>query len=496
MIPIRTKIVLSLIGMSFLAIALIAVTARYIMQGNFDELAADQASEGFMREIVNYHRDYGGSWEKAITAESFEGYRKRSRADTPPKPIRIDKAGPASADSNNAIIDLNSDEVGRDNALTQPPSAFLVTDADGQIWIPKFGKQVGDRIPVSDMKEALPILDGRAIIGYAISRDTVALAETESRYLAALEKSWGLSLLLVAVIAIPIGLLLGNRLASPISHLNRAIQAMQPGSIHQQVPVSSKDELGLLSQSFNKMSGDLSSFVQVIKNQQKKILQTEALRKEGMASISHELRTPLNTSVAQANAMLDGVRPLDIEQVNKLSNSLDHLTKLVDDLFQLSLADVQALSCSKDCIDFSILVNEAIASKESEFSTKNLSVLANVPDRMQATGDATRLRQIIDNLLENCFRYTNTNGQIKVDLRSLEHYTELTVSDNGPGVSASNLESLFDRFFREDASRSRTTGGAGLGLALVKTWAEVQGGNASAFLSPEGGLGIRVSVPS
>jgi two-component system, OmpR family, sensor histidine kinase BaeS len=465
----RIKIVLSLIGMSIFSIALGSYVSRVLLTDRFEDVVMVRSSEEFSRDVIGYYRNHEQSFEQAYANQTWENHQ-----------AVLNETRQARQEGSEAIHNT---------------ARFIATDLSGKVWVPNDNYAVGHIISESALEDAIPILDNNKAFGYVVVDGQLLLSGTEAQYLTALTNSLWLSLFVVALVAVPLGFILGKRLTNPINSLTNAIKAMNPKTMHQNVPITSNDEIGLLSQSFNQMSQDLATFVEVTEQQKEKIAENEAIRRQGLVSISHELRTPLYRLVAQAYAMLDGIRALDREEMTKLADSLDHLSELVNDLHHLALSDVHAFSCDIESTDFSMIVRKAIEARTEVFSSKNLNLTASLPEKLVMDGDATRLRQIIENLLSNCIRYTKNEGEISVDLKVSKNFAELVVSDNGPGVPPENLESLFDRFYRVEFSRSRTTGGSGLGLSLVKTCAEIHGGSAEAFLSEAGGLGIRVRIP-
>ena len=236
-------------------------------------------------------------------------------------------------------------------------------------------------------------------------------------------------------------------------------------------------------------------FMRIISRQQRQLAQREQLRREGMASISHELRTPLAMLLAQSEAMRDGIRPRDDIHLEKLSRSMEHLNGLVDDLYQLTLADAGALHCTLEPVNWSEIVRESVEANRERFSARGLEARVYIRDHLKVLGDEKRLRQIIDNLLANCLRYCPAGSTVSVGLAQEGRHGRLLVSDDGPGVGDDVLGRLFERFFRAEASRSRSTGGAGLGLALVKAFVEAHEGTVEATRSPTEGLAITISMP-
>lgn len=236
-------------------------------------------------------------------------------------------------------------------------------------------------------------------------------------------------------------------------------------------------------------------FLYIIESQQKMVEQKEMQLRDTIASASHELRNPLATMIAQIEAMLDRIRPLDQEQLKILSHSGDHLTELVDDLYLLSLTDVNELNYDKKQEHLDEILNEAIAAISSKFIDKKFNLILSIASPIIIRGDARRLRQIIDNILENCCRYSTSGGDLAITLKPDKKWAVLTITDSGPGVSESELPLLFDRFYRIDKSRSRKYGGTGLGLSLVKALTEVHGGEVNAHHAQKGGLSIMVKLP-
>lgn len=473
MISFRVKIVSSLIGLSLLSFALGTYYTRSVLSDRFSDVVTLRYAESFLRDALGYYRPHG-SWELAHQNEPFNDYTDRVGIQPPPPPIL-------------SAPDLEDGP---------PPPRFAIADLEGSVWIGGDNFSVGDVVIQAKLQQAIPILESGESIGYLLPVGEVATTHVEDDFLELLSHAWWISLILVLLIAVPLGLILGNHFAGPINNLIRAIGAMGPSSLRQKVPVNSKDELGLLSRNFNQMSEDLADFVQLTKSQRKKISETESMLRQALVNVSHELRTPLHKTVSQAYAMIDGVRSLDREQMIKLASSLDYLASLVDDLHQLSLADVKAMQFDLELVDFSRLIKECVAAAEEDFSLKGFNLDLSLPVELEINGDKTRLRQIVENLLSNCIRYANQGAGIKVALSSHKEYVELLVSDSGPGVPDESLGLLFDRFYRVDSSRSRTSGGTGLGLSIVKTCAEIHGGEAEAFASEQGGLAIRVRIPA
>ncbi len=285
------------------------------------------------------------------------------------------------------------------------------------------------------------------------------------------------AILFALAIAVP----LGRHFLRPVRQLAAGARALAAGDYATRVVVRRQDELGRLAEDFNQLAAVLE--------------RTEAMRREGMANISHELRTPLATLKAEIEAMEDGIRPLDANQLKSLSGSVVQLSRLVDDLYQLALADVGALVYRQRTVRLDNLVEEATQAVRAAMARQGLALGVDLEPGIVVEGDAIRLRQLLDNLLQNSRSYTDPGGGVWVTLRRQGRAAELAVADTAPAVPAVSLSRLFERFYRVEASRSRGSGGAGLGLALVKAIAEAHRGRVSAEPAEQGGLRVAVVLP-
>ncbi len=284
------------------------------------------------------------------------------------------------------------------------------------------------------------------------------------------------ALLFAVIIAVPVGF----HFLRPLQRLTRRLHSLAGGDYSVRLPTGRQDEVGHLARDFNELAEALE--------------RAQTLRREGMASISHELRTPLSTMIAEVEAMRDGIRPLDNAQLDHLAGSMEHLNRLVDDLYQLALADVGELVCDKGLIEWDEEIGEAAESMRGKLEGRGLELKLELEPDTRILGDPLRLRQVVLNLLENCWRYADAPGTVTVTLRGDGRRAILQIGDSGPGVSDAALGTLFDRFSREESSRNRSHGGAGLGLALVKAIVAAHGGSVTAVNAPSGGLAVTIAI--
>lgn len=294
--------------------------------------------------------------------------------------------------------------------------------------------------------------------------------------------SWiaaGLALMLAALLA----WLLARMILAPLKRVAASTHRLAQGDYQARVAVNSSDELGQLSENFNQLARTLE--------------RNEQLRRDFMADVSHELRTPLAVLKGEIEAMEDGVRPLSVAGMHSLQTEVNTLGKLIDDLYELSLSDAGALSYRFQRINLPALLEEVQHMYAERFADAGLDLsttLATQPP-VFVQADPDRLRQLFSNLLENTLRYTQAPGALRIHGSQAGGRLVLDFEDSAPGVETAVLSRLFERFYRVEHSRSRTTGGAGLGLAICRNIVEAHQGVIRASASPLGGISIQLELP-
>ena len=288
----------------------------------------------------------------------------------------------------------------------------------------------------------------------------------------------GVMLLVSAAISLP----LANRLVSPIRRLAESMHRLASGEFGTRVAVGPEDELGQLARDFNTLALSLEK--------------TEQARRSWMADISHELRTPLSVLRGEIEAIQDGVRQAGPESMHSLHVEVMHLSRLVDDLYQISLYDIGALTYRKTVLDLRAMLTHALDSFRADFAQKGIRLRVELASgELQLFADPGRLHQLFDNLLDNALKYTDPGGQLSVRLECRGERATVELADSAPGVAQGELEKLFDRLYRVESSRNRALGGAGLGLSICKNIVEAHEGTIRALPSPEGGVLISIELP-
>ena len=287
------------------------------------------------------------------------------------------------------------------------------------------------------------------------------------------------ALLLAGVLAMAFS----RQIVSPISRLSRGTQALADGRFTERLTVRSSDELGTLARNFNVLAETLE------RNQQ--------AQRQWIADISHELRTPLSVLRGELQAVEDGVRALDETTRKSLSGEVERLTKLVNDIYQLSVADVGALRYRKEVADVGQVLEDTVDMFEARICDAGLELETRYHQGpLEALIDVNRLGQLFTNVLENTVRYTDTGGRVRVACAQEGSDIAVSIEDSAPSVPEDALPRLFERLYRVETSRGRQTGGAGLGLAICKRIAHALGGSISVTPSSLGGLKLVVRLPA
>lgn len=268
---------------------------------------------------------------------------------------------------------------------------------------------------------------------------------------------------IAAVAALALAAIFVRQITRPLVDLTHASRRIARGDLRVRLPVKSADEVGELTATFNQMAASLEK--------------QESLRRNLMADIAHELRTPLTGIQGAIEAMQDGVFPADAENLAGLHAEVLLLNRLVDDLRTLANAEAGQLILERTQIDLAELCRRQVNAMQRRADERGIALTINCPAQTQLIeADGQRLNQVLLNLLDNALRHTPASGSVVVSLHADDDHVYVTVADNGAGIPAADLPHVFDRFYRGDRSRTRSTGGSGLGLAIARQIVEAHGG--------------------
>lgn len=285
-------------------------------------------------------------------------------------------------------------------------------------------------------------------------------------------------------LALLVALGIGYQLLRPVSELTRASRAMAGGDLGQRVAVRGDDELAELGKDFNLMAEALE--------------RSEKNRRSMTADVAHELRTPIAVQRAHLEALQDGIYPLTAENLQPVMDQTEMLSRLVDDLRTLALADAGELVLKKTSIHPLVLLNGVMERFRAEADHRQINIRLETPSTPlpALTVDPGRIEQILNNLVGNALRYTPEGGVIRLVCEMESHFLVFRVQDSGSGIPEDALPHLFERFYRADRARSRDEGGTGLGLAISRQLALAHGGELFARNQPVGGAEFVLKLPA
>jgi signal transduction histidine kinase len=381
------------------------------------------------------------------------------------------------------------------------PLFFSIADADGKILVAGIDYRPGEVIGADELNAGIPIRVENETVGILLLKTPPDRNPLEKEFLRRLNSSVFLSAFGAVFLALILAAILSRTVTRPIRELTSATRAMADGDLNQQVPVRSRDEIGQLAAAFNKMSGDLA--------------RSFNLRKQMTADIAHELRTPLSLIIGHAEGVHDGVLKPTRENFEIIREEAERLEHLVNDLRTLSLADAGELVLNFQLVDINKLISDIHTHHLYQFNQKRISldvsaalntgiepapVVLGASTLRPAQGNASlsasldpvRFTQVLTNILDNALHYTPEGGRVVIATRQSGDQVEVTIEDNGPGVTAEEATRIFERFYRIDSSRARDDGGSGLGLAIAKSIVEMHKGKI--WAESEKGRGVKVII--
>jgi two-component system sensor histidine kinase BaeS len=367
-------------------------------------------------------------------------------------------------------------------------SPFALIDANGVVVLgfPGPGElKTGNQLSQEDLERAIPIeLEGE-IIGYLFF-----LPENPREYFDEHPVLNRINELLIfsafgsVVLALVLGLVLSRTMSRPLKELSSAARRAATGDLSQKVEIKSKDEIGLLANSFNQMMEDLERLM--------------ASRRQMTADIAHDLRTPISVILGHSEAVHDGVIEPSQETFEIVRDEALRLERLVKDLKDLSMADIGELSLELKPVSPGGILDQLEKSSLPLMVSKDISLQKDVAEDLPAVMvDEDRILQVVHNIMDNAIRHTPQGGRISVAARVDEtgHFVQFEVLDGGPGVQPDELEKIFNRFYRTDPSRQRDREGSGLGLAIARSITEQHGGKIWAESARGSGLSIKFNLP-
>ena len=471
---VTTKLFLAFLATNVLTALVVAMGVRYAFNTGFERYLGEREALRLNRLAVvigDAYRTRGGNWDfihgrDDVWVELNNSIRPELRA-MGILPADVGEVGPPRPADNGAPVPAA--------AVGDRPPPGLLLDEQGRILVGDADASGGlDRQPI--------LVSGQRVGWVAAPRQRVVFDVIDQRFRAELwDALLGVALLAIATAAIVAGTL-SQGLLAPVKRLAGATRRMADGDYRVRVEAPARDELGQLVEDFNRLGHALE--------------RQESVRRNFMADMSHELRTPISVLRAELEALEDGVRPVTQGAVTSLQAEVARLRSLVDDVHDLSLADVGGLSYQFEAVDLVGIAREAFQVAAGRMQSLGLTAeVRALVSPVHVRGDERRLRQLVANLLENSLRYTSPGGRIRATIVSQRARARLTWEDSPPGVPDDALPRLFERLYRVEGSRNREAGGSGLGLAICESIVAAHGGTIRARHSDLGGLAVLVDLP-
>ena len=459
---ITLRLIVAFLLVSLTVVALASGITYWLTVRDFKQLTFDQARDRFVADMTFYYQTHG-TWDGVL-----DYYRLRAGANSQLnlQPGAHPPGGPGIG-------------VGQ----PQPQTFFFaLADQSGRILIPAGGYLVGESILPATLSKGTPVIINQTQVATVLVLGTPApLGPLEESYLSRTNLALLYAILGASAIALLLGTVLARALTHPIRDLTRGIRGIAGGDLKQSVSVKSKDELGELAVAFNQMSADLDRLTRS--------------RRQMTADIAHDLRNPLTVIGGYVESMREGVLKPTPERLDAIQVEVQHLERLVDDLWILSKADAGELSLNLERVAIPVLLERTAQSYQALATRQGINLKIDLDGSVpEISADPDRLAQVLGNLITNSLRYMPQGGEIVLRAKAEARFVTLTVNDNGTGISSEALPYIFERFYRADPSRTRGDK-SGLGLAIARSIVEAHHGMISAESVVGRGTRIKITLP-
>lgn len=383
-----------------------------------------------------------------------------------------------------ALSDVNTDEIQRyaelqdlyievkdlnDNTLYSSGNSHLINGSMkgnmmgnmmGRMMKSYSGMNIGEYT-----ENKYPLLSGNKntgtiIIGYF---GTSYLSSASVTFISTLNHSFMLSAAAALIFGLIISIIISKQLSKPLVKITEAANKMRDGNLEVRAPVNTNTkEIYELSNSMNYLAETLKS--------------QEMLRKRLTSDMAHELRTPLTTLKTHVESFIDGVWEPTPERLEVFYEEIERLTKMVDNLRNLAKLEQAELNLNKSRVNLSDELEKIVEAFRPLYIKENYDLIGSITPDITALVDKDKFKQIMNNLLSNAYKYLKPDGKVEVILKKDKEKIIIKVIDNGIGIPEKDLPYIFERFYRSDISRSKNTGGSGIGLTITKTFVEAHGG--------------------
>lgn len=366
-----------------------------------------------------------------------------------------------------------------------PVERVILTDENGIVLADSDGTGIGQKPPKLTRKsEAVIDIDGKTvgkvILGMSPPPGVVSL---EQRFFESVIGATVLACLIAAILAVSLAVYFSRRISIPLVSLTEAAKRLTDKDFKYRLLIPSKDEIGVLANAFNIMADAID------KNEQ--------IRNHLLADVAHELRTPITIIRSNLEALQAGVIEPSQEVIVSLHDEVLRLSRLINDLQEISLAESGKLSLSCKMTNTNELLRKVVNIFKFSASDKEIEINLNLPEAEYLLNiDEDRIFQVLSNIISNAIRHTPVGEKIYISLEEKEvNLICFSVADRGKGINVKDMPYIFERFYRGSKSRNRIEGGTGLGLAIAKSLTEAHGGEIMVQCPSAGGSIFTVCLP-
>lgn len=489
-LSIRSKLILSYLGIAFLTAGLIYGLIRYTSGARLKVLILEQQIAGLHDDVANWYEVEGtwdgfGAYFSQLHPLDERVRRPQPSRERPPVSGDLREAGSPPPPIGGAPQSGDALPTNRRLPLDRGPreGKHGVITSERLVLVPFQQFTFEDIVPEGYLSDAVAVQVNDETVAWIVPDDQtgISLAAEEQVYLSRTNQVLFVAGGISVAVALLTALGFARILIRPIRQLTQASRALANGEVAQVVDVHTEDELGELATTFNKMSNDLA--------------EANRQRRQMTADIAHDLSTPLQVISGYIEAVQNGDLELTPTRINTIATEIEHLRRLIDDLDLLAQTDTRTLTLKLESVDTATFLKQVASSFTPMASAGDVELRAVMPAKSAAVyADRERLMQVIGNLVNNALRYTPAGGQIAIGVNEVADGVELKVQDTGSGIHKDDLPHIFDRFYRVDASRS-DSGKMGLGLAISRGLVEAMGGRISAESEPNRGTTFSVMLP-
>ncbi len=359
---------------------------------------------------------------------------------------------------------------------------FFLIDSKGVIIAASDSAYIGKTLPEDTIKHRLPLTVNDTVVGTLVMLNNQR-GEWESEFINNVNRATIWAAVVASLIALIFGIIISRHLSNPIAMLTLAAKRLAGRELGYRAAVTTSDEIGELASSFNNMAESLE--------------RNERLRRNLLADTAHELRTPLAILRGNLESMQEGVITASPETIISMHDEVLRITRLVNELQEISLAEAGELRLNRREVQVEELVEKVALLSSSDARQKNINFSVDMPAGIPTVDvDPDRMVQVLLNILGNALRYTKPGGMITLAAGPANGSVVFSIKDTGTGIEADELANVFERFYRSDQSRSRSGGGAGLGLAIAKSLVEAHGGRIWAESKIGEGSSFSFTIPA